>query len=170
MSSTYRIPKKTQSDPSSKYYFHRRVWTLHSTPSTKSSSSECSWSATISVDAHSMRPLAGFRPEIVTQQSVVWARATDQERRTVFRYSHPKSIYKSNINCYADQLHPHHGSWWFWPTRAGSDADYDVTVLGCLGEKDGGENEPSEEARRVSVREKLQRFLGHTQEPPPYSP
>ncbi|KAK0703941.1 hypothetical protein B0T26DRAFT_733327 [Lasiosphaeria miniovina] len=92
-------------------YTVKRVWGLREFPDRPKSQS--SWVAEISLYACSIPTLANFRLHHLHQRNISSCEAMTDEGVHVFKYSRLFPL--TNINCFADDLHPSYGSWWFWP-------------------------------------------------------
>jgi hypothetical protein len=103
-----------------------RVWELREYAN--KSKSQCRWTATFKLYAHSVNQLADVRLSALRQENISSAEAwnTMDPPRHVFQYYHPKSTSgpkEGNINCWIEDLHPAHGSWWFFPMEMVPDYD-----------------------------------------------
>ncbi|KAK3375848.1 hypothetical protein B0T24DRAFT_617157 [Lasiosphaeria ovina] len=105
--------------PSDDRYTLKRVWGLREFPDRPESQS--SWVAEITLYADSIQTLSNFRLDKLYQRNISCCQASTDKGLFVFRYSHLRPL--TNINCFADNLHPSYGSWWFWPMEAILDYD-----------------------------------------------
>jgi hypothetical protein len=111
------------SGPMATHYRWRRLWDLCEFADRPES--ECCWVATATLYAHSVKTLADFRLHTLHRKGVTFAQANNKTGHSVFIYDRAGG--DNNFNCFLDNLHPSHGSWWFWPMEA--ILDYDA--LGC---------------------------------------
>lgn len=116
--------------PDAAFHPWQRVWELREFADRDEP--QCRWVATVTLFAHSVESLANFRLHTLHRQNVRSAEARNKEGFSVFLYN--CVVGGKNFNCFIDNLHPSHGSWWFWPMEA--ILDYDTLDVG--GEKNGG--------------------------------
>lgn len=112
----------------------RRVWELREHADRPES--QCRWTATFNLQAQSHKTLADFRLRAMRQENICSAVAwnTMNPPQVVFHYDHPRlTSVRQDINCWIDDLHPAHGSWWFFPME--TVPDYDKINEGTVMEK-----------------------------------
>lgn len=93
---------------------YRRGWELQDCP--EKPTSQCRWVAKFTLFANTVKTLAHFQLRDLRQEDIQDAFAWNGKAEIVFMYENPQ--YTSgdrNINCWIDELHPSHGSWWFFP-------------------------------------------------------
>lgn len=114
-----------EANPKSSYQF-KRIWKLREF--TNRPESECRWVGEVFLFDHSIQALGDFRLYTLRREHIFFCSCTNKSGNGVFQYS--RSDPTKNINCFSDDLHPSHGSWWFWPMET----ILDYNALGC-GEK-----------------------------------
>lgn len=111
-----------------------RVWEVQEFPDRPREESR--WVGWIVVDASRLPTLSEFELGVLTERNVHGAYGLDGGGRTVFSYV--RGDPEQDFNCFARDMQPRHGSWWFWPVAREGEPE----VLGLV--REGGPNSGEE--------------------------